>query len=78
MPGVLELVLLTLLLLIWDIERLEFTDVGVPMLSEQMDLFMRFLLSVVTKLRLGLPKVLFMFLFFLVFKLELERYLPSK
>ena len=78
MPGVLELVLLTLLLLIWDIERLEFTDVGVPMLSEQMDLFMRFLLSVVTKLRLGLPKVLFMFLFFFIFKLELERCLPSK
>ena len=71
-PGVRELVRLMLLLLIYDIDLLELIEVGVPMLSEQIDLFMRFLLSVVTKLRFGFPKVLFMFLFFFIFRLVLE------
>ena len=77
-PGVLELVRLILLLLICDMDLLEFTEVGVPILSEQIDLFIRFLLSVVTKLRFGFPNVLFIFLFFFIFRFELDLWRPSK
>ena len=64
---------LKLLLLIWEDLR-EWTEVGVPKLSEQTDLFNRFDFPVLPNLRLGFPKVLFNPFFFMGLIFEFERW----
>ena len=64
---------LKLLLLIWEDLR-EWTEVGVPKLSEQTDLFNRFDFPVLPNLRLGFPKVLFNPFFFIGLIFEFERW----